>query len=70
MYLVTVNGQKMALKWYKMHPGAAFRKMGLTTEEGYLVLQSYEYRYDVGGRYNVIDVYDVCGNLIYQVSLK
>ena len=44
--------------------------MGLTTEEGYLVMQSYEYRYDVGGRYNVIDVYDVCGNLIYQVSLK
>ena len=44
--------------------------MGLTTEEGYLVMQSYEYRYDVGGRYNVIDVFDVCGNLIYQVSLK
>ena len=44
--------------------------MGLTTEEGYLVMQSYECRYDVGGRYNVIDVYDVNGNLIYQVSLK
>ena len=44
--------------------------MGLTTEDGFLVMQSYEYRYDVGGRYNVIDVYYVCGNLIYQVSLK
>lgn len=44
--------------------------MGLTTENGYLVMQSYEYSYDVGGRYNVIDVFDVCGNLIYQVSLK
>lgn len=31
--------------------------MGLTTEEGYLVMQSYEY-YDQGGRFNVIDVYD------------
>ena len=26
VYQVIVNGQKMALKWYKMHPGAAFRK--------------------------------------------
>ena len=45
-------------------------RVRLTTEEAYMVMQSYEYRYDVGGRYNVIDVYDVCGNLIYQVSLK
>lgn len=26
VYLVKVNGQKMALKWYKNHPGAAFKK--------------------------------------------
>ena len=44
--------------------------MGLTTEEGYLVMQSYEYRYDVGGRYNVIDVYDVNGNKTHQLSLR
>ena len=44
--------------------------MGLTTEEGYLVMQSYEYRYDVGGRYNVIDVYDVCGRRLARQSLS
>ena len=26
VYLVTVNGKKKALKWYKKHPGGAFRK--------------------------------------------
>lgn len=44
--------------------------MGLTTEEGYLVMQSYEYRYDVGGRYNVIDVYDVNGQRLARQSLS
>ena len=44
--------------------------MGLTTEEGYLVMQSYEYRYDVGGRYNVIDVYDVNGQKVSSIELK
>ena len=44
--------------------------MGLTTEEGYLVMQSYEYRYDVGGRYNVIDVYDVNGRRLTTQSLS
>ena len=43
--------------------------MGLTTEEGYLVMQSYEYRYDVGGRYNVIDVYDVYGQSLARQTL-
>ena len=43
--------------------------MGLTTEEGYLVMQSYEYRYDVGGRYNVIDVYDVNGQKVSSIVL-
>ena len=44
--------------------------MGLTTEEGYLVMQSYEYRYDVGGRYNVIDFYDVNGRRLARQSLS
>ena len=44
--------------------------MGLTTEEGYLVMQSYEYRYDVGGRYNVIDFYDVNGQKVSSIELK
>lgn len=44
--------------------------MGLTTEEGYLLMQSYEYRYDVGGRYNVIDVYDVNGRRLARQSLS
>ena len=36
--------------------------MGLTSEEGYLVLQSYEYYFDgIGGRYNTVDVYDYYG---------
>ena len=43
--------------------------MGLTTEEGYLVMQSYEYRYDVGGRYNVIVVYDVNGQKVSTIVL-
>ena len=43
--------------------------MGLTTEEGYLVMQSYEYRYDVGGRYNVIDVFDVYGQRLARQTL-
>lgn len=43
--------------------------MGMTTEEGYLVMQSYEYRYDVGGRYNVIDVYDVNGQKVSSIVL-
>lgn len=45
--------------------------MGLTSEEGYLVLQSYEYYFDdTGGRYNTIDIYDVTGKLISSVSLN
>jgi hypothetical protein len=44
--------------------------MGLTTEDGYLVMQSYEYHYDVGGRYNVIDVYDFSGGRICSSELK
>lgn len=36
--------------------------MGLTSEVGYLVVQSYEYYFDnTGGRYNTIDVYDNSG---------
>ena len=36
--------------------------MGLTSEEGYLVLQSYEYYFDdTGGRYNTVDIYDYYG---------
>ena len=36
--------------------------MGLTSEVGYLVEQSYEYYFDnTGGRYNTIDVYDNSG---------
>lgn len=42
--------------------------MGLTTEEGYLVMQSYEY-YDQGGRFNVIDVYDYRGVNISSLLL-
>ena len=43
--------------------------MGLTTEEGYLVMQSYEY-YDQGGRFNVIDVYDYRGvNISFKAFL-
>ena len=45
--------------------------MGLTSEEGHLVVQSYEYYFDeIGGRYNTIDVYDVNGILISSISLK
>ena len=45
--------------------------MGLTSEEGHLVVQSYEYYFDeIGGRYNTIDVYDVNGVLISSTSLK
>ena len=44
--------------------------MGLTSEEGYLVLQSYEYYFDdIGGRYNKVDVYDVTGKLISSMTL-
>ena len=42
--------------------------MGLTTEEGYLVMQSYEY-YDQGGRFNVIDVYNYRGVNISSLLL-
>ena len=42
--------------------------MGLTTEEGHLVMQSYEY-YDQGGRFNVIDVYNYDGQKIASMSL-
>lgn len=45
--------------------------MGLTSEEGYLVIQSYGYYYDdIGGRYNTIDVYDVAGKLISSMSMN
>lgn len=45
--------------------------MGLTSEEGYLVVQSYVYYYDdIGGRYNTIDVYDVAGKLISSMSMN
>ena len=45
--------------------------MGITSEEGHLVVQSYEYYFDeIGGRYNTIDVYDVNGMLISSTSLK
>lgn len=37
--------------------------MGLTSEVGYLVMQSYEY-YNKGGRFNVIDVYDYGGTTL------
>ena len=44
--------------------------MGLTSEEGYLVVQSYEYYFDdTGGRYNKVEVYDVTGKLISSMSL-
>jgi hypothetical protein len=44
--------------------------MGLTSEEGYLVVQSYEYYFDdTGGRYNKVDVYDVTGKLISLMTL-
>jgi hypothetical protein len=43
--------------------------LGLTTEDGYLVMQSYEYRYDVGGRNNVIDVYNVSGGRMCSMPL-
>ena len=45
--------------------------MGLTSEEGHLVVQSYEYYFDeIGGRYNTIDVYDVKGRKMTSISLK
>ena len=45
--------------------------MGLTSEEGYLVVQSYGYYYDdIGGRYNTVDVYDVAGKLISSMSMN
>jgi hypothetical protein len=45
--------------------------MGLTSEEGYLVVQSYEYYFDdTGGRYNKVDVYDVTGKLISSMSMN
>ena len=43
--------------------------MGLTTEDGFLVMQSYEYRYDVGGRYNVIEVYNISGGRVCSMPL-
>ena len=42
--------------------------MGLTSEEGHLVMQSYEY-YDLGGRFNLIDVYDYGGQKVASMSL-
>ena len=42
--------------------------LGLTTEQGYLVMQSYDY-YDQGGRFNVIDVYDYSGVNISSLLL-
>ena len=45
--------------------------MGLTSEEGYLVVQSYEYYFDdTGGRYNKVAVYDVTGKLISSMSMN
>ena len=42
--------------------------MGLTTEQGYLVMQSYDY-YDHGGRFNVIDVYNYDGKRVASMPL-
>ena len=45
--------------------------IGITSEEGLLVVQSYEYYFDdIGGRYNTIDVYDVAGKLISSMSMN
>lgn len=45
--------------------------MGITTEEFHLVMQSFEYDYDLTKRcrYNVIDVYDVYGRLISSMEI-
>lgn len=42
--------------------------LGLTTEQGYLVMQSYDY-YDHGGRFNVIDVYNCDGKRVASMPL-
>ena len=41
--------------------------IGITDEEGLLVMQSYDY-YASGGRYNRIEVFDLDGNLVEALS--
>ena len=45
--------------------------MGITSEEFYLVMQSYKYDYELIKRckYNVIDVYDVHGRLVSSMEI-
>lgn len=43
--------------------------IGVTEEEGLLIMQSYEY-YRGGGRYNVIEAYDMDGNRLSSMSPK
>ena len=41
--------------------------IGLSDEEGLLIMQSYEY-YSLGGRYNRIEAYDLDGHLLAGMS--
>ena len=43
--------------------------LGVTEEEGLLIMQSYEY-YRGGGRYNVIEAFDMDGNRLSVMSPK
>jgi hypothetical protein len=43
--------------------------VGVTEEDGFLIMQSYEY-YEDGGRYNIIEAFDVSGNRVSSMSVK
>ncbi len=43
--------------------------IGVTEEDGFLVMQSYEY-YEEGGRYNIIEAFDVNGNRVSSMSVQ
>ncbi len=42
--------------------------IGVSEEEGFLIMQSYGY-YEDGGRYNIIDAFDVNGNRVSSMSV-
>lgn len=43
--------------------------IGVSEEESFLIMQSYNY-YNDGGRYNIIEAFDVNGNKVSSMNLK
>ena len=43
--------------------------IGVSEEDGWLIMQSYDY-YEEGGRYNVIEAFDITGKLISSMEAK